>query len=181
MTLGYKEYLETLYSRIPEPVYEGVGSIFVIGVVLILSFIGMKGWRYVSGLLLGEFVFLIYASTVIFRESSEDSNSHFTPFWSYRNCFHDGEFYLNTEVALNIFVFLPVGFMLASTFKGLDWWKTLLIGCGISVSIEILQYFLKRGFPEFDDVFSNTIGCLIGLVAYKMIEYATRRAGRQSL
>lgn len=47
MTLGYKEYLETLYSRIPEPVYEGVGSIFIIGVVLILSFIGIKGWRYV--------------------------------------------------------------------------------------------------------------------------------------
>ena len=177
MTQGYKEYLETLYSRIPEPVYEGVGSIFVIGVVLILSFIGMKGWRYVSGLLLGEFVFLIYASTVIFRESSEDSNSHFTPFWSYRNCFHEGEFHLDPEVVLNILVFLPVGFLLTLTFRGISWWHALLIGCGISVSIEVLQFILKRGLSEFDDVFSNTLGCLIGLGAYKMIEYAVSRIG----
>ena len=177
MTLGYKKYIETLYLRIPEPVYEGAGSIFIIGVVLILSFIGIKGWRYVSGLLLCEFVFLIYASTIIFRESSEATNSHFTPFWSYRNCFHNGEFLLDPEVALNILVFLPVGFLLVLTFKGLSWWHAMLIGCGISVSIEVLQYFLKRGLSEFDDVFSNTLGCLIGLGACKMIEYAVRRIG----
>lgn len=177
MTLGYKEYLETLYSRIPEQFYEGAVSIFIIGVVLILSFIGIKGWRYVSGLLLCEFVFLIYASTVIFRESSEATNSHFTPLWSYRNCFHEGEFLLDPEVALNILVFLPVGFLLVLTIRGLSWWHTLLIGCGISVSIEVLQFILKRGLSEFDDVFSNTLGCLIGLGAYKMIEYAVRRIG----
>ena len=118
---------------------------------------------------------------MIYRESSEANNSHFTPFWSYRNCFHKGEFHLDPEVALNILVFLPVGFLLAQTFRGLSWWYALLIGCGISFSIEVLQFFLKRGFSEFDDVFSNTLGCLIGLGAYKMIEYVVRRIGGKSM
>jgi glycopeptide antibiotics resistance protein len=44
----------------------------------------------------------------------------------------------------------------------MTWWKALLIGCGISVTIEALQFFLMRGFSELDDVMHNTVGCLIG-------------------
>ena len=40
--------------------------------------------------------------------------------------------------------------------------KVLLIGCGISVTIEALQFFFMRGFSEVDDVMHNTLGCLLG-------------------
>lgn len=41
-----------------------------------------------------------------------------------------------------------------------------LIGCGISVTIEALQFFFMRGFSELDDVMHNTVGCLIRLFMF---------------
>ena len=38
----------------------------------------------------------------------------------------------------------------------------LMIGMGISVSIEAMQYFFHRGFAETDDVMHNTLGCILG-------------------
>ena len=47
---------------------------------------------------------------------------------------------------------------------------SLMTGLIISGSIEVLQYFLKRGFSEFDDVFHNTLGCLVGLMIIMLME-----------
>jgi glycopeptide antibiotics resistance protein len=44
-----------------------------------------------------------------------------------------------------------------------------MIGCGMSVSIELLQYILKRGTTEYGDVIHNTLGCLIGIGLYYLI------------
>ena len=63
---------------------------------------------------------------------------------------------------MNVIVFIPVGLLLGIAFKQMTWWKALLIGCGISAVIELLQFFLMRGFSEVDDVMNNTVGCLIG-------------------
>lgn len=53
------------------------------------------------------------------------------------------------------------GFMV----KG-SWLIVTIIGCGISVSIEALQFFFMRGFLELDDVKHNTVGCLIKLFMF---------------
>ena len=43
--------------------------------------------------------------------------------------------------------------------KSMTWLMVVIIGCGISVTIESLQFFLMRGFSEVDDVMHNTLGC----------------------
>ena len=48
-----------------------------------------------------------------------------------------------------------------------SWLMVAIIGCGISVTIESLQFFLMRGFSEVDDVMHNTVGCLIGYMIVK--------------
>lgn len=63
---------------------------------------------------------------------------------------------------MNVVVFIPVGLLLSCTFKQMTWWKTLLIGCSISITVEALQFWFMRGFSELDDVMHNTVGCLIG-------------------
>ena len=70
---------------------------------------------------------------------------------------------------MNVFVFIPIGMILGSLLRvkgsGLrngSWLMVAIIGCGISVTIETLQFFLMRGFSELDDVMHNTLGCLIG-------------------
>lgn len=46
-----------------------------------------------------------------------------------------------------------------------------MFGFSFSVCIEFLQLVWKRGTCEFDDIFHNTLGCMIGYGIYKGIEY----------
>ena len=48
---------------------------------------------------------------------------------------------------MNVVVFIPVGMILGSLLrvKG-SWFFVLMIGCGISVAIELLQFFLRSQY-----------------------------------
>lgn len=74
--------------------FEGLAVLFGIGAVGIFALKDFKGgWRYMAELLLAEYVFVLYCSTVIFRHVSSVREYDFTPFWSYRAYF-SGPFYL---------------------------------------------------------------------------------------
>lgn len=154
----FRQYIINLYHDIPQEVYEGLLSIFCIGLVVFIAWKGFKtGLRYSATLLLIEYIFLLFCSTVIFRTTGATRQYDFHPFWSYDR--PD----LLIENIMNVIVFIPIGMILGSLLrvKG-SWLVALLIGCGISVTIESLQFFLMRGFSELDDVMHNTLGCLTG-------------------
>ena len=158
----FRLYIISLYQDIPQEVYEGLLSIFCLGVVSFLGWKGFKkGLRYSAVLLLIEYIFLLFCSTVLFRAAKEIREYNFTPFWSYSR--PD----LLIENIMNVVVFIPVGLLLGIAFKQMTWWKALLIGCGISVTIESLQFFFMRGFSEVDDVMHNTLGCILGYILVK--------------
>ena len=155
-----KQYIISLYKDIPQEVYEGLLSIFCIGLVVFIACKGFKtGLRYSATLLLIEYVFLIFCSTVIFRATGATRQYDFHPFWSYDRP------ELLVENFMNVIVFIPVGLLLGSWFmvKG-SWAIALLIGCSISLTIESLQFLFIKGFSEVDDVMHNTVGCLIGFL-----------------
>ena len=153
----FRQYIINLYQDIPQDVYEGLLSVFCLGVVVFIAWKGFKtGLRYSVALLLIEYIFLIFCSTVFFRTTSELRKYDIHPFWSYDRP------ELLVENIMNVVVFVPVGLLLGIAFKQMTWWKALLIGCSISVTIESLQFFFMRGFSELDDVMHNTLGCLIG-------------------
>lgn len=153
----FRQYIINLYQDIPQEVYEGLLSVFCLGVVVFIAWKGFKtGLRYSVALLLIEYIFLIFCSTVFFRTTSELRKYDIHPFWSYDRP------ELLVENIMNVVVFIPVGLLLGIAFKQVTWWKVLLIGCGISVTIESLQFFFMKGFSEVDDVIHNTVGCLIG-------------------
>ena len=158
----FKQYVISLYQDIPQEVYEGLLSVFCLGLVVFIAWKGFKtGLRYSAILLLVEYIFLLFCSTVIFRTTGETRQYDFHPFWSYK-AIQEGKEDLLAENIMNVVVFIPVGLLLSIAFKQVTWWKALLIGCGISVTIEALQFFLMRGFSEVDDVMHNTLGCLLG-------------------
>lgn len=103
----------------------------------------------------------VFCSTVVFRKFNENKKYDFHPFWSY-SALKDGREVLLAENMMNVVVFIPVGILLGFAFPNIKWWKAMLVGCCISVTIEALQYFFHRGFSEFDDLMHNTLGCLIG-------------------
>jgi len=141
----------------PQEVYEDLLSVFCLGVVLFIAFKGIRtGFRWSSVLLLIEYIFLLFCSTVIFRPTGETRQYDFYPFWSYDRP------ELLVENIMNVIVFIPIGLLLGIAFKQTTWWKALLIGCSISITIEALQFWFMRGFSELDDVMHNMVGCLIG-------------------
>ena len=166
----FRQYIINLYQDIPQEVYEGLLSVFCLGVVVFIAWKGFKtGLRYSVALLLIEYIFLIFCSTVFFRTTSELRKYDIHPFWSYDRP------ELLVENIMNVVVFVPVGLMLGSFLrvkgsstseatKSMTWLMVAIIGCGISVTIESLQFFLMRGFSEVDDVMHNTLGCILGYI-----------------
>jgi glycopeptide antibiotics resistance protein len=105
-------------------------------------------------------------STVLFRPIHEKHKHDFRPFWSYE-AIHEGRSQLLLENVMNVVAFVPIGLLLGCGFRNMTWWKVLLIGCIVSVSIETMQFYFKRGFAETDDVMHNVLGCLIGYFLVK--------------
>lgn len=163
------EYVISLYRDIPMAVYEGLLSVLCLGSVVIIAWYGLKrGWRRIAGLILVEYTFLIYCSTVIYRKGYEGVGHNFSPFWSY-TAIQEGRSALLSENIMNVAVFVPVGSLLGIAIKDIRWWQALLTGACLSVSIEALQFVYMKGFSEVDDVMHNTLGCMMGYGIYLFV------------
>ena len=169
----YQDYLSILYQRIPDYIYEGSLSVFFLGAVLIISLRGFqKGWKAVGNLFLIEYIFLVYCSAVIYRVTNESAKYKPFSIVNYKELFRDGSFYIHPELFLNILMFVPLGLFISMIYDSLKWWHVLMICCGMSVSIEVLQFVMRRGTTEIGDVIHNAIGCLIGIGVYSIIRKA---------
>lgn len=105
----YWSYLTVLYHRIPEYIYYGGLSLFVIGTLSILCFCGFsKGLKKVALLVLIEYIFLLLCSTVIFRENNPEAVIDIKGFI---DIVRDGSFYRVPEKFVNIVVFIPIGML----------------------------------------------------------------------
>jgi glycopeptide antibiotics resistance protein len=144
----------------------------------------------VALVLLITYIFLVFSSTVFSRTPMEDYSYELVPFWSYREILRAAgesgvQFWrieLFWEDILNVFMLMLEGVLLPvvlNTEKCNDkrqsqppeksenagptgFCKVVLWGFLTSLSIELLQLVLKRGLFEFDDMFHNTFGVIIG-------------------
>lgn len=65
-------YVKSLFFDIPFDVYKVTACVFIIGLVILIALKGFKtGLRYSAKLLLIEYIFLLFCSTVIFRPTGE--------------------------------------------------------------------------------------------------------------
>lgn len=71
---------------------------------------------------------------------------------------------------MNMALFLPLGLTLPYVLGNVKdaqrkWICCLLVGCGISIAVEVAQYCFALGQAETDDVICNTLGCGVGILA----------------
>lgn len=87
------------------------------------------------------------------------------PFWEIRFALAGG---INTfhYLIINILLCIPMGYLASCLLEKLKKWKILLVVTAYSIMIELIQLITGRGLCEFDDVFNNTLGGLIGMVCY---------------
>lgn len=162
----FVNYFHELTDCVPVPVYEALLSVFLIAVVLIIAFAGIKkGWKKIAKLLLYEYLFLLSCSTVIFRNSNGVRGYELAPLWSYRTI-AEGTATMIPEVVMNVVVFVPIGLLMGLIYNEEKWWRVIMAGVGVSFTIELLQLLSKNGCCETDDIIHNTVGCVIGYGAY---------------
>ena len=122
----------------------------------------IRRWIRIA-LLIAYSLGIIYL-TLINRNVSERS-ANLVPFWSYG---HWSNVEYRWIIFMNILVFVPFGFMLPWAVE-MKFWQTALIGFLFSVCIETLQYILRVGLCEFDDVFNNTMGTVLGYGYWRLL------------
>ncbi len=89
------------------------------------------------------------------------------PFW--RNAYGDPT--AIKDVVNNIVAFIPLGFLLAawlSRFQsvGRSFWLALFLGSLLSLTVEVLQYFIPMRISDMMDWLLNTGGTMIGAWLY---------------
>jgi len=126
-----------------------------------------KGLRVFSLVVLIEIVVLILCATVFLRETAESRDYCLVPLWSYAMESQDLQYSMYVENLMNVLMFVPFGFALGCAFNDMSWKKMMVVSLSMSAGIEILQYVMKKGFAEVDDVMHNTVGCVIGYLLVK--------------
>lgn len=157
-------YARNVASGIPVGIYWGLLGLLVVGLLMLICWKGFKlGLRYGTVLLLAEWMFLVLCAIVFFREASAERGYNLMPFWSYWD-YGEHSYFMEMfgENILNVLLFMPIGFLAGCGLRGMTFKKVLLIGGGLSVFIELLQFVFKKGFCETDDVIHNVLGCIIG-------------------
>ena len=79
------------------------------------------------------------------------------------------------NLAGNVLLLAPMGFLLPVLMKKLrSWKKILLIGAFVSLTLETVQYFIGRT-ADIDDVILNTLGVLLGYCVWPLCSRVYRR------
>lgn len=167
----YVEYLSLLYQRIPDYVYLGCLSIFVLGAVSAICTCGLsKGWRILAKLSLFEYIVLTYCSTVIYRKTNDALKVELQPLIKITEVIDKGGHHAYPELVMNVIVFVILGVLLGMAYDRMKWWCLLMVGGSVSLSIETMQLIFQRGTVETDDVILNSLGCLIGIAIVSIIK-----------
>ena len=167
-------YIKSCSGTLPVKDIIALSIVLCLLAIVVLVFFGRrKGSKWSASFLLVEYLVWIVFLVLISRSVMPERKHILTPFWSYHS-FIDGFPHLHPQVILNVLVFVPVGVLLGCASDRMKWWKVLLFGASFSILIEVLQYVTKRGFAEFDDVFNNSLGCLIGFVLYAVVAWVIK-------
>ena len=78
-------------------------------------------------------------------------------------------------------MFIPVGILLALLLPPRRWWVAVLIGFGMTVTIETAQLFIPGRFSDLRDIVANTAGAAIGVaVAVAAVDPGRREPGNRT-
>lgn len=88
----------------------------------------------------------------------------------------NGRIELLWENFWNVMLFIPIRCMVAGILKKHPW-MGIIIGAVLSAVIEGYQLLAHRGLFEFDDIFHNTVGAVIGTVLYLILRRVSRDSG----
>ena len=115
-------------------------------------------------------VFFALYITVLCREPRSFYQVQLLPFWNYSEIIANKK--VLCEIVANIALFIPIVFFLTVLLRNITLNReniVVLIFCFIySSTLETLQYFLRLGMCEVDDIIHNSLGGILGIYVYNI-------------
>ena len=167
--------------RIHEVMYY-LKTYLVLGVIglLVLGFAGIFGYfivykkilggkksiskkQVLIGSLLTIYMIMVFGVTFLSRGSNFKGSMNLDFLSSYKEAWYSFSFRDWQLIILNIFMFVPFGFLLPllnKRFQKVHY--TLIATLLFTVFIELFQYVTGKGIFEIDDIFNNTLGGIVG-------------------
>lgn len=127
-------------------------------------------WKYFL-----MFSFAIYACILVYltlvgRTRMEKMQYELSFLWEYRLALAGNVEWMK-QILNNIMLFVPFGIFYREQWLWKKQWKwALFAGCLYSCTSEFLQLILRLGLFEFDDIFNNSIGMMLGYGVAVLIE-----------
>lgn len=127
-------------------------------------------WRLLNGAAFAAAVAVISYAT-LFR-TGIGRNLILQPFYTWIRARENREAY--RELLMNVILFIPIGLTMPHILPqrlrtGTRVCLTLAFGFLFSATLELAQYLFCEGTTETDDVLSNTLGALIGMLQLSML------------
>ena len=123
-------------------------------IAVLLGAAAWRIWKKPSlGLLIG-YSFIILTETVLIRKPFIGEHIKLELFWSWKQWSVQ-----KNQILTNVGMFIPIGALAGWLWK----WKGLWFAAGLNLLVEVLQLITSRGLLEFDDVFHNMIGAVVGV------------------
>ena len=123
------------------------------------------------GLALSIYMVFLLGGTVLNREIGEEYLIEWIPFWSYYDLLSEWSKPMAVQILYNVLVFIPWGILLPEIVSAKRKLRFVVLSAvGISLVIEVTQLVFKLGLFEFDDVFHNTLGTVIGYGVWRAIK-----------
>lgn len=151
-----------------------IGVILFVCVIIVLLFRVKTSYsifvRQTSFCLLLGYVFLVFCTTIFFREENYEKRYMLCPLWSYTVLYNR----LLAQIIMNVLLFMPIGFFAGGALKKKQMLHVIGIGFALSFFIELTQLISTRGVFSVDDIIHNVLGSVIGFLCfvfcYKMVK-----------
>ena len=125
-----------------------------------------KRTRILLNVLSAYYVVMLYY-TALGRYSQNYYRVELRLFLSYENLFAQFNLADVKQILLNVLMFIPIAVLLCEIIGGkLKYLYVILISFGMSLFIELLQFIMRCGMFEVDDLLNNLFSAVIGILVY---------------
>ncbi len=153
----------------------------------------MSGYQKKAYRAFGKILFVIYIVFIfyflliseVYGRTGEPGERHYNlvlfreirRFWTYREQL--GAFATLANLLGNVLVFVPFGFLMAMASKYRSFFNTIFYSFLLSLIVEATQLFLAVGSFDVDDLLLNTIGGVLGYLAFLVCNAIRRRYAKK--
>ncbi len=162
-------FVNYLYHLLRAGVRLAIPAALVCGVILAVCYavFRRRGRRFPWGKAVCALLLVGWAAVTVFvtllRGEPGVRMWNFQLFLAWREAYQRFTLQLWLNVLLNIALFVPPGVLLPLLWKPFRrWYAMLLDGFGCSLLIELMQLLTARGMCDVDDLFTNTLGAMLG-------------------